>query len=287
MSNQTADNPRAIPGSNQAPDHAQQVSQRMAEEYAELAKSTTGVLDEARALPESVDDEAALKAFSDVVVRMRDTVGRAEGARIAEKEPFLRGGQAVDGYFNTIKARLEKGMEILTKRVNIYQQRKLAEERERRRIEAEATERAAREARETEARLAREAEERRLAAERARKPEHIETKSAAAVEAEQAASAALVEASLAADRAEEAHIDTLRKPADMTRSQFGDGRLVTMRQVGYVEITDKMALDPAVLWPFIKEEHALQALKAWAKTTSHKRAMNGAIIEMRDDTVIR
>jgi hypothetical protein len=285
--NALAENPRARSGSNEAPDYAQEITDRMARDYAELEKSAADLLIEARALPEEVDDEATLKRFSDVVVRMRDTTGRAEGVRVAEKESFLRGGQAVDGFFNTIKARIEKGMGVLTKRVNAYQQRKLAEERERRRLEAEALVRFECAKREAEARLVREAEEKRRAAERARKPEQVEAKSAAAVAAEQAASDATVAAQLAADRAEAAHIDTLRKPSEMTRSRFDDGRLVTMKQVGYAEILDKMALDPVALWPFIKEEHALQALKAWAKTNSFKRPMAGAVIELRDESVIR
>ncbi len=285
--NALAENPRAVAGSNEAPDYAQTITEQMRRDYAELEKSAADALEQARGLPETVDDEPALRQFADIVVRMRDTFNRADAARVSEKEPFLRGGQAVDGFFNTLKGRLEKGMAVLTKRVNVYQQRKLAEERERRRIEAEAAARAAREAQEAEARLAREAEERRLSAERARKPEHVETKSAAAVAAEQAASDATVEANLAADKAEAAHISTLHKPAEMTRSQFDGGRLVTMRQVGYAEIMDKMALDPIALWPFVKEEAALQALKAWAKTNSFKRPMAGAIVEMRDDTVVR
>jgi hypothetical protein len=60
-----------------------------------------------------------------------------------------------------------------------------------------------------------------------------------------------------------------------------------MRQVGYAEIVDKMALDPVALWPFIKEDHALAALKAWAKTSSFKKQMTGAVVEMRDESVIR
>ena len=60
-----------------------------------------------------------------------------------------------------------------------------------------------------------------------------------------------------------------------------------MRQVGYAEITVKMKLDAAALWPFIREEHALAALKAWAKTHGYKRSMDGAVVEMRDESVIR
>lgn len=274
-------------GHNQPPDLAKEVTDRMAQDYAEMANTVTALLGKARDMPETVDSEEQLRIFSDQVVDMRDTAARAESTRKAEKEPYYRSGQAVDGFFNGLIERLDKASKILTKRVNDYQQRKLSEERERRRLEAERLAREERDRRETEAKALREAEEKRLAADRARKPEAIEQKSAAADAAEIAASAAAAEAQLAADRAEEAHIDTLRKPSDMARSRFDEGRLVTMKQVGYAEIVDKMALDPVALWPFVKEEHALMALKAWAKTTSFKRPMEGAIVELRDDTVIR
>jgi hypothetical protein len=272
---------------NQPPDFAKEVTDRMARDYAEMANSTTTILKEANDLPPSVEDEPGLRTYSDVVVRIRDLVARADSTRKAEKEPYLRGGQAVDGFFNGLAERLEKATKVLTKRVNDFQQRKLAEERERRRLEAEETARQEREARENAQRTAVAAEEARQVAERARKPEHIETKSAAASAAEAAASAAVVQAQLASDQAQDAHIDTLRKPAEIVRSRFDEGRLVTMKQVGYAEIVDKMKLDPVALWPFVKEEHALMALKAWAKTNSFKRPMDGALVEMRDDTVIR
>lgn len=274
-------------GHNQPPDFAKEVTDRMAQDYAEMANTVTALLGRARDLPEAVDDEDQLRIFSDQIVDMRDTAARAESTRKAEKEPYYRSGQAVDGFFNTMIERLEKGMKVLSKRVNDYQQRKLAEKREADRLAAEAAARVEREARLAAETAAREAEEARLAAERARKPEKIEEKSVAADAAEQAAAAAAVTAKAATDRAEEAHIETLRKSSEVARSRFDEGRLVTMKQVGYVEVLDKMKLDPVALWPFVKEEHALQALRAWAKTVSFKRQMDGAIIEMRDDTVIR
>ena len=274
-------------GHNQPPDYAQEVTDRMARDYAEMATNVTAILNEARDMPATVDGEEQLRRFSEVVVRMRDTSARVETTRKSEKEPYLRAGQAVDGFFNSLVERLDKGMKVLSKRVNDYQQHKLAEERERRRIEAEATARAEREQREAAAKALREAEEARLAAERARKPESIEQKGAVADLAESTASSAAIAAQEAAAAAEAAHIETLRKPSEIVRSRFDEGRLVTMKQVGYAEILDKMALDPVALWPFIKEEAALQALKAWAKTNGFKRPMNGAIVEMRDDTVIR
>jgi len=274
-------------GHNQPPDYAQEVTDRMAADYAEMASTATSLLEKARGLPETIDSEETLHVFSEQIVDMRDTAARAESTRKAEKEPYYRAGQAVDGFFNTLGERLEKGMAVLSKRVTEYKNKILAEERERRRLEAEATARVEREKAIAAAKAAAAAEEARLAADRARKAENIEQKAALAAVAEAAAADANASASIAADAAEAAHIETLRKPAEMARSRFDGGRLVTMKQVGFVEITDKMALDPAALWPFIKDEAALVALRAWAKTSNYKKPMAGAIVELRDEAVVR
>jgi len=273
-------------GDNQ-PNHVQDVIDRLADEYKALEETTAAALEKARQLPVELQDETDLEKLSNQVVDMRDIAARAEATRKAEKEPYLRSGQAVDGFFNGLKERLEKGMRVLTQRANDYQQKKLAAERERRRLEAERQQRIADAERKEAQRKIREAEERRLEAERARKPETIAAKSAVADQLEQQAAEQAAAASAAANAAHAAHIETLKTPAEVARSRFDGGRLATMAQVGHVEIVDKMKLDAATLWPFIKEDHALQALKAWAKTTAFKRPMDGAIVEMRDDTVIR
>jgi hypothetical protein len=273
--------------SNQPSDVTEQEVGRLAEDYGELARNATSLLEQAREIAGEIEDEAALERFSNVIVDMRDTEARAEAARIAEKEPFLRRGQAVDGFFGSIKERLAKGRAVLKRSVDAYQNRKLAAERERRRLADEQARREAQKAADEAARLAREAEDRRLAAERARLPETQEAKGAVADQAETTASVAQADAQVAIAAAQEARIDALAKPAEMTRSRFDEGRLVTMRQVGYVEIVDKMKLDPVALWPFVKEDDAKKALNAWAKTTGYKRPMDGAVVEMRDESVIR
>ena len=54
-----------------------------------------------------------------------------------------------------------------------------------------------------------------------------------------------------------------------------------------LEITDVTKLDMAALWPFIKEDHILMALRAWAKTKSHRTPMAGATIELRNKGQIK
>src|ERR1019366_957955 len=272
MSNSSAElvNPDAISGHNEAPISAQSVTAAMARDYAALAQATSALLVEAKALPDAVADEGDLQVVSAVIVKIRDKAKLANATREKEKEPYLRGGQAVDAFFKDLIDRLDKTNTILGRRVNAYQQAKLAEERARR-------EREAREA----AKVAAEA------AARARKAENIAAHNEEAADRAELAAEASASATLAFNEAAAAEIAAKAKPAELTRSRFEEGTLVTMKQVGYVEIVDAALLDLAALRPFIKEEHLLQALRAWAKINNHKKPMPGAIVEMRDEAVVR
>lgn len=248
------------PGHNEAPPAAQAVTDAMARDYESLATSTTALLESARTLPPTVTDKISLGKYSDMVVQMRDTVSRSKAFHKKEKEPYLRGGQAVDAFFFGLNERLEKAMAVLTQRVNTYQQALLAEERRQR-------EEARREAE-------RVAEEARLREERAR---------AAASKAQRG-----IEANVAAKRLEEAEAHAAAPSAAIARTRFEDSQtLVTMRQVPFVEVTDYNELPLELLRPYIAQDALLRAVKAWAKITEHKQPLPGATIEMRDDTVIR
>ena len=277
----------AVIGDNRPPDHAAQVTDRLAADYAELSRSTSSLLETARSLGETVENERELEGFSNVIVAMRDAIARAEATRVAEKEPYYRAGQAVDGFFNSIKERLDKGRAVLQRRVDAYQQRKLAKERERRRLAAEQAAREERERREEAEKAAREAEEKRLAAERARTEQTRAAKGASADAAEQEAAALAAVASNAATEAEIARIETLRKPSEVVRSRFDEGRMVTMRQVGYAEVVDAAKLDAVALWPFVNINAKEVALRAWAKANGHAKQMDGAEIGKRDEAVVR
>lgn len=285
--NESAINPRAVAGDNVGASRDRTIEDRLSEDYGELGRATSGLLESARSLGETVENERELEGFSNVIVAMRDAGARAEAARIAEKEPYLRGGQAVDGFFSSIKERLAKAQSVLQRRVDAYQQRKRDAERERLRLVREEQERIARETREREERARREAEEARLAAERARKPETIAVKSATAQAAEQEAAAAAAAASTAASEAEAARIDTLRPSADLVRERFEGGRVVTGQDVGYAEIVDADKLDAVALWPFVHIKAKQVALNAWAKANGHNKQMPGAEIGFRFKAPVR
>lgn len=274
-------------GDNRPPDRGSETWNQLSRDYAELAGSAASLLETARSLGETVENERELEGFSNVIVAMRDAAARAEAARVAEKEPYLRGGQAVDGFFSSLKERLSKGMNVLQRRVDAYQQRKRDAERERLRLIAEQTAREERERREAAAKAAREAEEKRLAAERARLEQTRAAKGASASVAEQEAAAAAAAASTAAQEAEAARIDTLRPSADLVRERFEGGRVVTGQDVGYAELVDRDKVDMNALRPYFTDKEIEKALRGWAKATGHSKQMAGAEIGFRFRAPVR
>jgi len=281
------DNPRAIPGSNQAPDYAQRVTAEMAANYDTLASSVTAMLAHAKTLPATVESPEDSEKLSKAVKNMGDADDRAEAFRVREKEPYLRGGNAVDQFFKGLQDRLRKGRAILTARVHVYnEKRRIAEENRRLAELQKAREEADAAARKHAAEIAAQHEAEQAAA-RARRAENIEAHEQKAETHAVNAEGARVEAMIAQTIADDARIAALQKPAEMVRERFDSGILNTMAQVGYVEILDRDKLDMNKLRPYFKDTELLRALGMYAKATSHKKPMDGAIIEMRANTVIR
>lgn len=292
---QAAENPRSVVGDNQAPDYAREVSARMAKDYAASIKNVENLLAEAKKLPKLVDDDEKMGLFASVIVRMRDAFKTLDAYREAEKSPYLRSGEAVDQFFfgqmERIAKRTKNGVpgvaDDLQSLVDAYNQKKLAEER-RLRLEQEQLQREELERTET----ARRAEEQRLrdatdAAARARKPEIVDALEQIATSQAITTDIARADEHVARSNVVDAKAAAAAKPADLVRTRTDGGNLVTMRQVPYVEIVDRMKLDFSLIAPFIGEEDLLKAVKAWARTTQHKKPMAGAIIEMRNETVVR
>jgi hypothetical protein len=218
------------------------------------------LLDTASRLPARITSKEDLGLVSRSVVDMRDAGARAEATRVAEKEPHLRSGQAVDAFFKTnISDPLAKKQAELNRRINDYQQEQLAAER-RRRLEEE------REAN-------RIAEEARLKAERARK--------------EETKAAAQIDAALATRRAEEAKEATQATPAGMVRERFEEGQLVTMKKIRFAEVTNLAEVDLIALRPYIKMSAIEDAVKRWAQATEYRAEMKGVTVGERDEAVVR
>jgi hypothetical protein len=291
-----SDNARAVIGSNtpDAIDYAKEESERLQRDYAELAR-TAETLEAEAADVTGITNPEEKGVVVNLIKRIRDVSKRADGLRELEKQPHYRRGQGVDQFFFGLIDRLTKrdrknrdGIgDSLGKMLTEYDTRILAEEQERRRLEAEAAERVAAAKRAEEARLAAAAEEARLAAERARKPETAAVKEQAAQQAEQAAGAATVEAKVAEAAAEQAHVDTLSRPADIMRTRTSAGTLSTMQQETYAEIEKAELLDKEKLWMFVPFDAKQKALNAWARSTDWREPMTGARIGRRPKSTVR
>lgn len=280
---------------NEKVDYAGEVSSRLKKDYAVLVESVASVLERLRKLPKMIEDEAMLSQYGTLISEGRALDKRLTAYHEAEKAPYLGGGRGVDSFFFGEIARLSRrkdtepagGLDVADARVDDYMQRLLMAEQVKRQQEAAEAARVLRIATEKAEAERQAAAEAAAAAERARKPENIAAHQQAAETHAMAAHIAASEVAFAAERAQDAHIDTLAKPADMVRTRLVGGGTATIGQTPSVEILDVTKLDKAALWPFLKDEHILMALKAWAKTKSHKTPMAGAVIGMRNKGQIK
>lgn len=259
MMGSTSNQPPRI-GHNTGVMTPEEIIASLGSDYTDLQNTANTLIADASLLVGDVT-EANLGEFTSCFVQLRDGIKDAEAYRIKEKDPYLQGERAVDSFFSLIKANMSKAMVSVSKKVDAYQQAKLAAERARR----------ARELREAQEK---EAEAARVAA-AARKPVHQETKAAAA-------EVAAVELDNAIETAK-------AKPAEMTRERTETGQLTTMRQEGFAEVTDWDALDLVALKPYLARDAIEKALMAYARINKFepKAALAGTAIGMRDRTVIR
>ena len=294
-------NPRAVIGDNINIDQAQIVNDRLALDYAKSVQTVDKLLRDATAAtgnlasPCKVSSDVEALSLGAIIKQLRDHDNGLEAYREAEKQPYLRGGNAVDNFFFALRDKLgrrKKGdrsvrpgaIDVLQGMIDNWQAEKRAAENAR--LEQERLE-AARLAREQAARHAKaleEAEAARIAAERARKEETRATKGAIADAAAAAAALAESQAALAAEQAEEARRATLVKDADIVRvrAENGGGVLLTSKQEGFAFVTDRSLIDFNVLKPFFTDFEVEKALRAWAKAVGFKTQMPGTEIGFRN-----
>jgi hypothetical protein len=256
--------------------YAQGITDRLEQDYGELLDNAKNTIADADDLPHTVESSIDVSAIAAVVVKLRDVAARGESHRKAEKEPYLRAGEMVDAFFfRRVKEPLDLKRKELGGRLDIYKQRQLAEERARREAEAAA-------ARKEQERALKEKAEAEAALKRARSAE-----TAALREAELARARA--DSETAAIATEEAKLATMQKAGKMVGERFEGDRSgqVTMRKTAVVFIDDVAKIDLERLRFYMKEEHILMALRAWAKATNYEEQMPGATVALREATVVR
>lgn len=300
MSNNELIQPRAVIGGNteQAPDYGTEVAARLKSEYGEVFRTLESLLEEGRQQPRVTDNVEVLGIKAKIIQRVRDLRNRMIAIHKKEKEPFLRGGEAVDSTFFTEIDRCERRpsskakpgiVDVLTAENHDYNERVLAAEKLKRDQEAAA-------ARAEEKRIADEkAAAEKIAAEaaakaaRARNADNVAKLQKEAAEAQAKADALALTQESARDTRQEADANAAAKPADMVRVQVAEGVTNTMKRVGYCEVAaedvDKLPMD--ILWAHVKDDAKIAAAKDWAKLTQYKRELPGASIGFRNKTVTR
>lgn len=210
----------------------------------------------------AVIDADTIKGAADMVKLLAALHKNAEAMRVAEKEPHLASGRAVDAYFKDITDPVEAAKRAVESKMTIHQ-RKVAEEERRIR---EAAERAAREESE---RASREATARAAA-----------MKNQADLDA--AVSAEAIAAQARAD-AEQARKAAAVKPAELSRTRGDFGAVASLRTWWDFRNLDCDKIDLAKLRPYLATADIEKSLRGFIKAGG--REIDGA--EIFENTATR
>lgn len=251
MSDVFADDARLGPKGNRPPSDIEILRERLAEQSAALLRRRDELLGSVARVPAAVTDEETSGKVADLVKLMMACHKAAEGTRIAEKEPFLASGRAVDAFFKAVTEPLEAAKKLIESRLTTYQRKKAEDERRAREAEA--------------ARVAAEAERLRVAAEAA----------AAAI----STPADLDSAVTAEALAEEAAADTVQaareaaaKPAELSRTRGDLGAVASLRTYWDFADLDREKLDLSRLRPYIAVADLEKAVRAYIRAGGRELA---------------
>lgn len=252
--------PLAKIGDNKPP-----IPERLTIQYAEILGATVEIAARANAAPAKIESDEDHETINKLIKDARAADKSLESHRKAEKDPYLKQADEVDGVFVQPRDRMRKIVEAMNKRVTTFLQAKEAAERARQQEEA---------------RIAREAEQRkREEAERqlaeAKKLESISTdvsetkRIEAAVTTSEARSYAST--AIAAERAATA------KPAHIARTRTSSA-LSTLEEFWDHEILDIEAVSLVALRSFIKQEHIEMAVREFVRVHGGSKPLAGVRI---------
>ncbi len=309
-------------GHNNPPDEAVDwgalTGERLNKDYAPQVAVVAELEAEEQGLPDEITDDATALRAGGIIKRGRDLYGTFEDKRVVEGTPSLRIKNAIDGFFNGWKKRIEPDkserrtnpglIDRVQAKITTYQNKKEAAAREALRLqeeqakrEREAAEKEARDKKAEADRLAAKAQEELAAAERARNPERIEEKTNQAIataqqatQAAAAAAAAVNVAEKATERAQDARIAGLAPAKDIVRTQgvtaAGAGVTLTKATEKIAELVDRSELtDPAklLLFEHLTDDQVAMAVRKYANATGHRAELPGCLITIRKKDVTR
>lgn len=233
------------------PAEIEAIRERLSEDHKDFIDRADVVIASCGRMPSEVTDEDMAGKFGDQIKILTAAVKDANGRRTMEKEPFLEGGRAVDGFFKTISEKLETHKREAQKPLAVYERAKADAERRRREEEA------------------RKAEAEAAAA------------AAAAVDSEEALDAAVA----AEEVAGKAVVEAGATAADMSRTRGKFGSVSSLRTTWGFEDLDRESLDIEALRHHIPQAALETAVRAFIKAGG--RELKGVRIVENTDVVVR
>ena len=251
-------------GDNRPPDEADPLRDRLRETHASLVERQARLLDDGENMPENIEDEKTAEHVSDYIKSLTSCIKAFEGARVAEKEPFLKSGRTVDGFFKKLADRLVNVKQAVEHTLTIYQRKKAEEERR---------------AREKEERLVREEAERarRIAQERAAALAD-EGDLDRAIQAER-------EAGQAAADLVRAERETSANAAELSRTRGDKGAVASLRTFWDFDGLDRDTIDLEKLRHHLPQAALESAVRSFVKAGG--RGLEGANIFENTTSVVR
>ena len=247
-------------GDNLPPSDAEILKEKLSENHRLPLDHAAKLIADAANLPAEITDEDGAKARADYIKEITASAKTLEGLRTSEKEPYLKLGRVVDGFFKNVTDSLEDTKRKINQPLSAYLTKKEQERRRKAIEEAEA------------ARL--KAEEQRLAAEAAKQANQTE-----------AAATMKTEATISEVGAQRLEKIADSKAADLSRTRSSSGAVASLRTWWVGEITSLAAIDLEVLRHHISPEALQKAVNSYVAAGG--RELVGAKIYEKTEAVTR
>lgn len=235
-------------GDNLPPAEADPLRDRLIESYADRAKRCDELLAGCERFPAVIADEETAKRAGDFSVKqVAAWLKDWEASRVSEKDPFLKAGRTVDGYFENTAGPL-----VAAKKTVDAARKKYADEKSARELKIrQEAERAAREAARAAEKAAAEAEA------KIREAKDLD----AAIEAEERAAAARAAAEAAAKAAQ-------AKPAELSRTRGDHGSVTSLKSFPDFKDLNRAMLDLERLRQHFSIDHIETALRSFCRANA-------------------
>lgn len=255
-------------GHNEAPDDEAILRERLREKAADIIKRHDDLMAAVTRVPAKCEDDEMAGKLGDLIKQLTACSKGLDALRVGEKEPFLKGGRIVDGFFNRFIEALDgdkssgSAKNKVGKILSAYLVWKEAENRRKLREQQEA------EAREAQ-RLADEAAE----LEAAKMPE--------------AADDVMQQAAIMEKQAEKTGELAEAKPAELSRTRGDYGSVASLRTRWAATEIDFDKVDLNLLRPYIARTEVEKACNAYARTHKDAKPLAGVNIREIKEAAVR